>query len=161
MQNLLSIVIIGIGATAVMDLWGALRKPLLGVPPPNYAMLGRWIAHMTHGQFCHKSIAASPSIAAEQIIGWVAHYLTGIAFAALLIGISGPAWIQNPTMGPAFAVGTGTIAAPFLLMQPGMGAGFAGSKMPNPNAARLQSLLTHMAFGLGLYLSGLAVSLIC
>lgn len=158
MQNLLSILLIGIGATVVMDLWGVLRRPLLGVPPPNYAMLGRWIAHMRHGQFRHHAIAASPPVRAEHMIGWVAHYLTGIAFAALLIAISGPVWIQNPTIGPALGVGIGTIATPFLVMQPGMGAGFAASKMPDPNAARLQSLLTHMAFGLGLYVSGLAVS---
>lgn len=159
MQNLLSILFIGIGATLVMDLWGVLRKPLLGAPLPDYAMLGRWIAHMTHGQFRHDSIAASPSMGGEQIIGWAAHYLTGIAFAALLIGISGPTWIQSPTIGPALAVGIGTILAPFLIMQPGMGAGFAASKMPNPNAARLQSLLTHLAFGLGLYISVRAISL--
>lgn len=159
MQQLLSIVIIGIGATAVMDLWGVVRKPLFGVPAPNYAMLGRWIAHMTHGQFYHPSIASSPPISGELLIGWTVHYLTGIAFAALLISIAGPAWVHSPTIGPAFAVGIGTIVAPFLLMQPGMGAGFAGSKTPDPNAARVQSLFTHMAFGLGLYLSALAVSL--
>jgi hypothetical protein len=51
-------------------------------------------------------------------------------------------------------VGIGTVAAPFLLMQPGMGAGMAASRTPAPNAARLQSLLTHAVFGLGLYLGG-------
>ena len=43
-------------------------------------------------------------------------------------------------------------------MQPGMGAGVAASRKENPNTARMQSLLTHMAFGLGLYVSGLALS---
>jgi hypothetical protein len=31
MNKLMYIFIIGIGATAVMDLWGVIRKPLLGI----------------------------------------------------------------------------------------------------------------------------------
>ncbi|MDO8827258.1 DUF2938 domain-containing protein [Methylophaga sp.] len=161
MSNLLFIVWIGIGATAVMDLWSIVRKSLLGIPSPNYGMVGRWIAHMAHGQFRHDAIAASPPIRGEQLIGWIIHYLTGIAFAALLIAIGGEPWIQSPTIGPALVVGVGTVAAPFLLMQPGMGAGIAASRTQNPNSARLQSLITHIVFGLGLYASGWAVKFIC
>jgi hypothetical protein len=40
------------------------------------------------------------------------------------------------------------------LMQPGMGAGIAASRMPRPSAARLQSLITHGIFGVGLYAAG-------
>ena len=158
-MNYLLILFIGIGATAVMDLWGIVRKPLLGIPPPNYGMVGRWIAHMTHWQFRHDSIAASSRMRGEHIIGWTAHYLIGTAFAALLIGICGGSWIQNPTIGPALAVGIGTVAAPFLVMQPGMGAGIAASRTQHPTSARLQSLITHTVFGLGLYASGWAVHL--
>jgi hypothetical protein len=157
MNELLVIFIIGIGATAAMDLWGIARKPLLGVAPPNYALVGRWIAHMFHGCFRHDSIAASAPVRGEHIIGWTAHYLIGIAFAALLIGIWGFAWVRHPTMGPALGVGIGTVAAPFLLMQPAMGAGIAASRTPHPASARLQSLMTHAVFGLGLYAAGLVV----
>lgn len=161
MNNLLFILLIGAGATAVMDLWGIVRKPLLGIPPPNYALVGRWIAHMAHGRFRHKSITASSRKRGESIIGWTVHYLTGVAFAALLIGIWGEPWINHPTVGPALAVGIGTIAAPFLLMQPGMGAGIAASRTPHPSSARLQSLVTHTVFGIGLYVFGWAVQLFC
>ena len=54
------------------------------------------------------------------------------------------------TLGPALLVGIGTVAAPFLLMQPGMGAGIAASRTRRPGAARMQSLVTHTIFGLGL-----------
>jgi hypothetical protein len=151
---------IGVGATAVMDLWGLARKPLLGVAPPNYALVGRWIAHMRRGTFRHDSIAAAAPVRGERIIGWTAHYLIGISFAALLIGIWGPAWVQQPTIGPALAVGIGTVVAPFLLMQPGMGAGIAASRTPRPASARLQSVITHLVFGLGLYAAGLAVHVV-
>ena len=151
--------IIGIGATVLMDLWGLARKSLLGIAPPNYGLVGRWIAHMTRGRFRHESIAASSPVRSELIIGWTAHYLIGIAFAALLISICGAEWVRNPTLVPAIAVGVGTVAAPFLLMQPGMGAGIAASRTPDPAAARIQSLITHAVFGLGLYLTGWLIQL--
>ena len=157
MDCLTSTVLIGVGATAVMDLWSIARKNLFGVALPNYGLVGRWLAHMPHGRFRHDSIAASPPIPGERLIGWSAHYLIGIAFAAILPGIWGQSWIERPSIGPALVVGIGTVAAPFLLMQPGMGAGIAASRTPRPAAARRQSLVTHAIFGLGLYASGWAV----
>lgn len=156
-NNLPVILIIGIGATVVMDVWSIVRKALFGIPTPNYGMVGRWIAHLTHGQFRHDAIAASARVRGEHLIGWTVHYLTGVTFAALLIGIWGEPWLRNPTLVPALAVGIGTVAAPFLLMQPGMGAGIAASRTPRPNSARLQSLITHAVFGAGLYLAALGV----
>ena len=128
MNNLLAISLIGIGATATMDLWSLLRKLLFGMTPPNYAMVGRWLAYMPQGKFRHTAIAASAPIRGEHFIGWTAHYVIGIAFAAALVAIAGEPWISHPTLGPALAVGVATVAAPFLLMQPGMGAGIAASR---------------------------------
>lgn len=154
-----STLITGIGATAVMDLWGFARKPLLGIPPPDYGMVGRWLGHMVHGRFCHASIAKASPVRGERLIGWTAHYLIGIGFAALLVLGWGRDWMLHPTIAPALIVGIGTVAAPFLLMQPGMGAGIAASRAPRPASARLQSLITHAVFGIGLYLSGWVASL--
>lgn len=160
MRYLVCTLVTGIGATAVMDSWGSARKTLLGIAPPDYGLVGRWIAYMARGRFRHDSIAASPSVHGERLIGWVVHYLIGVVFAAVLIGIWGHAWVQHPTIGPALMVGIGTVAAPFFLMQPGMGAGIAASRTPRPTAARLQSLITHAVFGLGLYAAGWAARLL-
>jgi len=143
--------LIGAGATAVIDIWSVARKRLLGVPPPDYGLVGRWLAYMPRGRFRHDPIAASPALTDERLIGWIAHYLIGIAFAAALLAIFGLEWARQPTLGPALIVGIGSVAAPFLLMQPGMGAGLAASRTRNPAAARAQSLVTHTIFGLGLY----------
>lgn len=158
MDYLVCTLLIGAGATAVMDLWAVARKRLLGTPAPNYGLVGRWFAHMPRGRFRHDSIAAASPMRGERLIGWSAHYLIGIAFAAMLTGIWGLAWVYHPTIGPALIVGIGTVAAPFLVMQPGMGAGIAASRAPRPAAARLQSVVTHAIFGLGLYAAGWAVS---
>jgi hypothetical protein len=152
-EDLLGIALIGTGATAATDLWAALRRRLLGVAPPSYAMVGRWFAHLARGKFRHEAIATAPPVVGEAAIGWVAHYATGIGFAFLLPAFFGAHWIRQPTLIPALLVGIGTVLAPFLVMQPAMGAGFAASRSPRPNAARLQSLLNHLVFGLGLFIT--------
>lgn len=154
MDYLMCALAIGAGATAVMDLWAIARKHLFGIPLPNYCLVGRWLAHMRRGRFRHDAITAAAPVKGEGVIGWTAHYLIGIAFAALLLGIWGLAWVHHPSIGPALIVGIGTVAAPFLVMQPGMGAGIAGRRTPRPAATRLQSLVTHAVFGVGLYAAG-------
>ncbi|MDP5252867.1 MULTISPECIES: DUF2938 domain-containing protein [unclassified Vibrio] len=157
MGHLFFVILIGIGATAVMDLWGAIRKRLLNIAPTNWAMVGRWVGHLGQGQFRHTAIAQSPPIRFERFIGWTAHYVTGVAYAALLVMICGSTWITAPSIGPALAFGIATVVAPFFLLQPGMGAGVAGSRTPNPNAIRLHSVINHAVFGCGLFLSALAL----
>ena len=161
MDHLIYSLPIGAGATAVMDLWAIVRKRLFGNALPDYGLVGRWLAHMPHGRFRHLSIKAAPVIRGERAIGWIAHYLIGIAFATLLLALFGPEWLRHPTPGPALFVGIGSVAAPFLVMQPGMGAGIAASRMPRPAAARLQSLVTHAVFGLGLYAGGWIAHALC
>lgn len=160
MDNIIFVIFIGIGATAVMDLWSLLRKHLLNIPPTNWGLIGRWIAYMKKGKFRHIAIAESNSIRGEQFIGWTAHYLIGIAYAALLIIICGKAWILNPSIGPALALGIATVVAPFFILQPGMGVGVAASRTPNPNSVRLQSIINHAVFGFGLFISAVAVKFI-
>jgi hypothetical protein len=160
MSYLICAVLVGTAATAVMDLWGIARKRLLGMAPADYGLVGRWFAHMARGRFRHDRIAASPPVKGERLIGWAAHYATGIAFAAVLLAIWGVDWIRQPALAPALVIGIGSVAAPFLIMQPGMGAGIAASRTPRPGAARIQSLVTHAIFGLGLYAGGWAAGLL-
>ncbi|MFZ5732542.1 MAG: DUF2938 domain-containing protein [Pseudomonadota bacterium] len=149
--------LIGVGATLFMDIWGVVQKRIFGMQTLDYALVGRWVAYLPRGRFRHDPIAASPPIRGEGTIGWITHYLTGIAFAGVLLAIDGTAWSRYPTPGPALAVGIGSVIAPFLIMQPGMGAGIAASRTPRPNVARLRSLVTHGVFGIGLYVAGWAM----
>lgn len=154
MDIVVSTLLIGTGATLVMDLWSLVRGRWLGIPRPDYGLVGRWVGHMRHGRFRHPAIKAAPPVRGERWLGWGVHYLTGVAFAGLLLAGWGLDWVRAPTLLPALAVGLGTVAAPFLLMQPGMGAGLAARRAPDPAAARRQSLVTHAVFGLGLYVAG-------
>ena len=145
---------IGVGATLVMDLWMSIRRRLFGIPVPDYALVGRWFAYLPRGKFRHAPIAASPSITGECAIGLLAHHVSGIVFAGVLLGVFGAPWIDRPTLGPALIVGIGSVAAPLLLMQPGMGMGVAARLASRPALARFNSLVTHAVFGVGLYTAG-------
>ena len=154
MSYLVHAVILGIGATLLMDLWGVVRGPLFGFAPLDYAMLGRWFGAMARGRFRHEAIARSPRVPAERVIGVAGHYLTGITLAGLLLLLTGPTWLHRPTLGAPLLFGVATVVAPLLIMQPAMGAGIAAANTPRPGTARLQSLLSHALYGLGLYLAG-------
>ncbi len=144
-------ILIGAGATAVMDIWAVVMKRAFSVPSLNYGLVGRWLGHMRHGQFAHENIAKTPLIAAERVIGWSAHYLIGIVFAGLFLFALSLDWARDPTLLPALLFGIATVSAPFLVMQPGMGLGVAAAKTPKPNIARLRSVIAHTAFGFGLF----------
>lgn len=144
--------LIGLGATAIMDLGGEAIRRATGVPPLDYGLVGRWIGHMPRRQFTHESIHAAAPVPGEKKLGLVAHYSIGIALAGLLQAAR-PGWAQRPTLAPAIATGLGSTAAPFVLMQPAFGMGLAASKTPNPTVARLRSMRANALYGLGLYLS--------
>ena len=154
MDTFLSVLVTGAGATALVDLWALLRARLFGVSPPDYALVGRWLAHMTRGRFRHAAIAQSASMRGEHAIGWISHYAIGVVFASLLLATEAIEWLARPTLAPALVVGLATVAAPFLLMQPGMGAGIAASRTRAPAVARFHSVVSHAVFGLGLYAAG-------
>lgn len=88
---LLCSLLIGVGATVMMDAWAIVRKRWLGIPPLDYGLVGRWLSYLPRGRFRHDPIAASKPVQGERVIGWVAHYLIGVAFAGVLLAIRGSA----------------------------------------------------------------------
>ncbi len=150
--------LIGLGATLVMDLWALLLKRVFHIPSLSYCLVGRWLRHMPEGRFKHASIGAAAPKPRECAVGWIAHYLIGAIFAVALVALAPAEWLQRPTLWPALLFGLVTVAVPFLIMQPSFGFGIAASKTPNPGQARAKSLLTHAVFGIGLYLSASILS---
>ncbi|MBY8603634.1 MAG: DUF2938 domain-containing protein [Burkholderia sp.] len=155
---LLNLLPIGAGATLVMDLWTLFRRRAFGIPSLDYALVGRWIGHMMHGRFRHVSIVAASPVAGERALGWLAHYAIGIAFAVLPVAIAGTAWISTPTPLPALVAGLASVVAPFFVMQPAFGFGIAASRTPHPGVARRRSLVTHLSYGVGLYLAAFTLA---
>jgi DUF2938 family protein len=152
------VVIIGLGATAVLDLWNLFLKRVFQIPSLNYCLLGRWLRHMPEGTFRHASITAAAPRAFECQIGWVAHYSIGAVFALIFVGVTSHEWPMHPTLWPALLFGVVTVVFPYFLMQPAFGLGIAASKTPRPAVARLKSLATHAAFGVGLWVTAVGVN---
>jgi len=156
-QDIVLVAFIGIGATAVMDLWLAFLRGL-GVKTQSFAFIGRWVGHLLRGRLAHAAIAKAEPVDGELALGWLTHYAVGIAFAALLIGLRGIDWAYRPTLQPAIAVGLCTVVIPLFVMQPAMGAGFAASRTAAPLQNCIRSVANHAVFGLGLYLSALLIA---
>ena len=152
----LSVLAIGCGATLLMDTWLVLLRRL-GVRTASFGLIGRWVAHMAQGRFLHASIVKAEPVERENALGWAVHYAIGVVFAGLLVAMAGTGWIQTPTWVPAVMFGVVSVAAPLLVMQPAMGSGFFASKTPTPWANCLRSVVNHSVFGVGLYVSALAV----
>lgn len=155
--SLSSAILIGIGATLTSDLWALFLKNAFKISPPNYCLVGRWLRYMPDGIFRHSNIASSPQKSAECTVGWIAHYVIGIAFAIAFVALVDNNWLQHPVLIPALSFGVVTVLMPIFIMQPAFGLGVAASKTPNPTQARLRSLMNHAAFGIGIYLFGLLV----
>lgn len=150
-------VMIGVGATLLMDVWAVLLRRL-GVPSLNLAFLGRWLGHLPDGRWRHTSIATVAPVPGESWIGLGAHYAIGITFSTLLLAIQGLPWAHSPSVLPALCVGVATVAAPLLILQPAMGAGVASWKTPAPVFNSVKSLVTHTVFGLGMYIAAWAAA---
>lgn len=157
MEFALRSILIGLGATLVMDLWAALLRRL-GVPSLDFALLGRWIGHLPRGRFLHGSITRTPAVRGERLIGWSAHYSIGMAFSALLLATFGLEWARAPTLAPPLLIGVVTVLAPLLVLQPALGAGVASSRTARPVFNSLKSLITHTVFGFGLFVAARALA---
>jgi hypothetical protein len=155
--HILGAIIIGVGASLVMDLWNLLLKRMFGIASLNYCLLGRWLCHMPGGTFRHASITAAPQKSFECAVGWMSHYAIGVVFALLFVVLTSGDWLARPTLLPALLYGIVTVVFPFFIMQPSLGLGIAASKTPKPMQARLKSLATHTVFGVGLYVWALGV----
>ena len=154
--DLARILFIGIGATALLDLWTLLLQRA-GLPSLDFALLGRWIGGLPRGQWKHEAIARAAPVRGERALGWVAHYAIGVAFAGLLVAVTVTAWLQDPRLLPAVLVGVATVAAPLFVMQPALGAGIASSRTRTPALNCAKSIANHTVFGIGLYLAAAAI----
>ncbi len=149
------IVTVGIVATLTGDLWQRFLL-MIGLPPPNWGLVGRWVAGFARGTFVHRPITATPKVPGEVAIGWAFHYAVGIAYAALYLAIMKFGFGSGPTLVSALVFSITLLIAPWFVMQPALGLGFVAARTPNPARVRAINISVHTVFGLGLYLGGLA-----
>lgn len=142
---------VGIGSTIALDIWVLLVERLTGIPPTNWGVVGRWIAGMPSGHLVLQQ-SDKPISDTEKVIGWLFHYLVGIAYAGLILLIFGTAFIQNPQWMPVIVVGLilSTFAGLAILM-PGLGGGFFGRLMPDKLTTYIYLIVAHGVFAIAQY----------
>ena len=150
-------IVIGIGATVLMDIWAIVLNRFFGQAPANWAPVGRWFYHLKNGKVFHDSIGNAAPYEHELALGWISHYVTGIVYGLALAIIMGQPWLSAPTFIPAWILGIVTVGAGWFLLQPGLGIGWAASKTANPNKVRAMKLIAHTVFALGLYGTALLI----
>ena len=70
----IQIVIVGVFACAIFDLWQRLFQKLTEVPPSNWAMVGRWsLGLMTMGQLIACDLESQAERKNDLAVGWLVH----------------------------------------------------------------------------------------
>lgn len=141
---------VGIGSTIVLDVWVLIVEKILKIPPTNWGLVGRWLLGIPKGILVLNSDTTPSSV--EKVVGWLFHYMIGVAYAVLLLLFAGQGFIENPTVFPIFVIGLclSTLAGLVILM-PGLGAGLFGRKMPNQGGMIIYLLVAHLIFSVGQY----------
>ncbi len=145
-------VIIGIVATVIMDALSAICFKLRLIEPLSPRLIGRWFAFVIRGQLLHSDIGQTAAINHERAIGVPVHYAIGVTlalmylFACASFGLAS----RNPITALIFAFCTNVF--PWLVMFPSMGFGWFGSHGPPGTRLFLSSLVSHVFYGVGLWL---------
>jgi hypothetical protein len=154
------VLVTGIFATLVTDLWQLLLHTITGLAPLNWGPVGRWVAWMPRGVFVHRPISATTPVYGERAIGWGFHYAVGIVYAALYFAVVRLGLGSGPTLLSAVVCAAALLVVPWFIMQPALGLGIMAARAPRPGATRAISISAHVVFGIGLYLGALAASAI-
>lgn len=144
--------LIGFGATLIADGWTFFLSEF-GVKSQFMTFLGRWLGYFPKGVFIHHTILDTTPIKGEIVIGWIAHYATGIAFAFLFVFLAGKKWLESPRLTPAFLFGMLTLILPLLIFVPAIGFGNPLLHLPETKLPLLRTLAYHAVFALGFYLT--------
>jgi hypothetical protein len=152
MMTILEIIVVGVVATAALDIWQQIYRVLFRTPITDWAMIGRWAAYVPRGQLVHDNIGKTPAVANELALGWIVHYVVGIGYAVVYLVLMWAILRITPGFASAMIFGAVSVCVTWFAMEPILGAGAMASKTPNPGAAMVHDFTSHLSFGFGLFL---------
>ena len=152
----LQIVVVGVGACAVFDIWQRIFHRLTAIPPSNWAIVGRWaIGLLTGGQLVARDLELQPNRRNELGVGWLVHYLIAVVYAAIFMLLM-RANILAAGFADGLRFGVFSVVVPWLFFLPCLGKGVMGRLTPNPLLVCALALMMHSIFGVAI---GLGFSL--
>ena len=146
-MSVTGIVLVGIGTCVVFDIWQRIFQKMTGVPPSNWAIVGRWLLGViSGGPIMASGLADAPPRRHELAAGWALHYIVAIGYAviyaALMMG-----GILSAGLLDGLLFGVVSVVVPWLFFMPALGNGVLARRAPNPRLACLVALIMHAIFG--------------
>ena len=141
------ILVVGVVACAIFDLWQRLFQRLTAIPPSNWAMVGRWcLSLMTTGQLIYRNLESQAERKNELLVGWLVHYGVASGYAVVY------AWLMHATVLEAGLIdglifGVISVAVPWFFFLPCLGKGMLARLTPNPPLVCALALMMHSLFG--------------
>lgn len=138
-------------SVAVLDLWQRVAHRLGGLPPTNWAVVGRWcLMLLRQGVVFNTGLAQAPPLQWERLVGWLFHYAVGVAYVLFYWSVWRPNWgLDNPWVD-GLLFGTLSTVVPWLFFMPATGVGLFASRTPRPLFVCLSVLVVHMVFGVAI-----------
>ena len=147
---LFQIIAAGIGACIIFDLWQRIFAILTGIPPSNWAMVGRWLLGLLGGQgLIARDLATRPALPNEAAAGWILHYVVAVGYAVIYAALM-KAGLLAAGLGDGLIFGVISVVVPWFFFMPAMGNGMMARLTPNPPLACAVALMMHAVFGLAL-----------
>ena len=147
---IIQILIVGVVACAIFDLWQRVFQKLTAIPPSNWAMVGRWsLGLTTSGQLIARDLESQAERKNELAVGWLVHYSVAIGYAAVY------SWLMHATILQAGLIdglifGVISVAVPYFFFLPCLGKGVLARLTPNPPLVCGLALMMHSLFGVSI-----------
>ena len=146
----LEIVIVGVGACVVFDVWQRIFHWFTAIPPSNWAIVGRWtIGLLTSGQVMAHDLELRPNRRNELGVGWFVHYAVAVVYAAIFMLLM-RANILSDGFTDGLLFGVVSVVVPWLFFLPCLGKGIMGRLTPNPPLVCALALMMHSIFGVAI-----------
>ena len=146
----MGIIFAGIIACLAMDIFQRLLLFTFGLPPSNWAVVGRWAFHVLRTARLHQpAIENAAEIKGEQAFGWVVHYSIGIGYAVVYAEFM-KTGLLTASFSDGLIFGVLSVIVPWFFFLPVMGKGIMGKHTPNPPKVCVLALANHCVFGLGM-----------
>ena len=156
-KAVIEVLVVGIIATLVTDLWQRLLQ-IVGVPPAKLGTGGS-VAGMDAARRVRASANRCDAFDSRRTRDRVGLSLRGgHCLCSSLLG--------NNSLGARFwadahlrtGVRDRTPRCTVVLMQPALGLGFFAARTPHPSVTRIINISGHAVFGVGLYLGAISIS---
>ena len=145
---IIEIVLVGIFACFLMDIWQQLLRLVAGIPISNWSVVGRWFfITLKTGKIYNPMILDVPKVKRETMIGWLVHYSVAIGYALVFWLLMEDYGIFSATLLDGFLFGAASVVVPWFFFMPILGKGFLAIKTPAPLLACSLAIWSHVVIG--------------